>query len=133
MCWESKTLPVKNIAEENIEIFKICTLYDYEIHAYFNADFVYTLDKVYEQKKLIMYERHILYQGYFVEEAFHSYSNSCLIYWLDFNTISINGTRYIGPYLIKVKGYIPKGAIYYINEIGEIVSDKIVLTDYIEI
>lgn len=81
---------------------------------------------------------------YIVEEGFHSYSGKCLIrarcvnrcvsfflhsYNLNRSCVIFNLFRIIKcSDIIVAECLIPKGSIYYENQHGEIVSDKIMLT-----
>lgn len=131
MCWktinEAFKLPIK--AEENVPIFKICISFpDAVVSAY--QHFEYSLNKEYTMDRDI----DVIGDNLFcIHQGFHSYSEKCKIYLCGQNGFDIIGVD--GEYLdgfgfnfVKVLGYIPKGAYYYINENGECVSSSICLT-----
>lgn len=107
----------------------------------------------YRGKKYILnteYEVHLqqvpkdtLYGNYFLEVGLHSYSKNAVhkvkygsIYNTDVVTIwykakPLDSLRnYTMGILVKVYGYIPKGAEYFRNDRGEYISNKITLTKY---
>lgn len=135
MCWTSESKPIKETAKENIPIYKICRGRGNEIRAYFYTDCIYTLNRVYKQDKQLIVEevRSYFYRNYTIDKAFHSYLASCEIRSKEKGLVEVCHTTYRSYFLIKVIGYIPIGATYYVNGKGEVVSDKIVLTNCIDI
>lgn len=137
MCWRSKKI-VKCVAEEDINVFKIVTLYlngKTKLTSYF-FDHVYTLGQtVSSYIELCPNEKKI-------EKGLHSYDTSCEIGRLSVTPSvlvydSDKGEENIGiyeqwsyAYLAKMNCVIPKGAVYYRNEYGEYVSDKLTPIDY---
>lgn len=134
MCWESNTIPIKQVAEENIPIYKICRGHD-KIRAYFHIDYIYTLNKVYKQDEPIIVEevRCYFFKKYTIDKAFHSYLASCKMRSEEKGSAKVCHASYRSSFLLYVMGYIPIGTTYYVNEEGEVASDEIILTDYIEI
>lgn len=141
MCWIGED--VKQIAKENIPIFKICCLIDGQIISLYQK-YPYNLNMPYYS------EIHIEETGlihYMITKGLHSYHPKVRIWyaydqyaipkvriWYAYNQYAIwglHGTVMCTTDLniIKVIGYIPKGSVYYLNYRGEYVSDKLVLTE----
>lgn len=150
MCWTSKTKPLVKTAEENIPIFKICRS-DYsktvdEVYSFYR-EFTYKLNKEYTHKGSTLHPiKSVLYDEYVIDIGFHSYSADITdvhirknligdnVIWINLLTYPSYVTYrmyniFIKNRVIRVNGYIPRGASYVINNNGECVSDKIVLTD----
>lgn len=131
MCWCNKAA-ILCTAKEDIEIFKICHLAsDSKVNSYFTY-FSYNLNEVYKLEEGISARFNSHIHQYEVVRGFHSYSKNCSIERVSnalivSNKCSRTLNRYY-PYSIKVYGYIPKGSHYYLNDIGEYVSDAICLT-----
>lgn len=136
MCWISNKTPVLKIAEEPISIFKI--LYKNMDSAYMT--FRYHLHVKYYQK---LEAPRITCSRCFIYEGIHSYDAETSIikdhpedsdlFVIITKKDDLNLDIFSkGPY-IQVMGVIPKGAEYYRNEWGEIVSNSIILTEIKEI
>ena len=128
MCWSNHLIPDLQIAKEDIPIFKV--LND-DFSAYY-LDFTYNLN---EEYKTVLDDPTFIrrYSSWIVNSGFHSYSTSCVIIKQSINSICIHSPRsvvndYYHNFLV-VDGIIPKGAQYYLNDDGEYVSDKIMLTN----
>lgn len=141
MCWTSEVLKEENSGESKIPIFKILRMYvdSKELAAYYRA-VPYTLNKEYEatilpQFKISLFE---------INEGLHCYSNSCkfhnfgdvVIVHLNHDyTVTYNKghrIRFKGmqPFIpVMVEGYIPPHTKYYINDVYEIVTQRLVLTN----
>lgn len=152
MCWISEKLEPL-VSDGNVKVFKICgETNDSCLCGFFRYSFKYVLNKTFKTKIII--DKNFSTVTYIGNEGFHSYSQKhCMwmlrnspyttyrISYIDVYT-KFNSERLIGSYAantfndfgstILVEGYIPKGGLYYINEIGEIISDSIVLTNIIE-
>lgn len=144
MCWTSKNLKIK-IARRNIPIWKIVE--------FDNKRKVYTSPFRYYQyfpgmvntTQMIFRTFDYSYEinGY---EGFHSFSNK-LRYKYSKSNISVykkgiftkkecfftsyNECCIFSPAIAK--GYLPKGTKYAINEVGEIISDCIVINEFIDL
>jgi len=134
MCWESIHTPILSIAEERVPIFKITHK---GLISYYQ-NFQYELNKEYSMKLespiIESYNSSTSLIHCRIFKGFHSYSPQKIkifpTYINEFMVI-VNHTVlevYDNDTTIKVDGYLPIGTKYYINELGEIVSDKIVLT-----
>lgn len=112
MCWISKTC-IKQIATKDIPIFKLMekvTLFNcVSFIQYFN----YNYKHLYSLGSEIVVETGDY--GYKINEGFHSYDISLLP---EFEVLRTS----------LVVGIIPKGAVYYKNALGEIVSNQIIIT-----
>lgn len=150
-------------AQTDIECFKVITVrrlkyFDLfyfgrkKIFSYFR-NYRYKLNKLYELKKPINIYFSIP-EGYRANKGFHSYSSKCSIeyrqadYWFD-DSIEIR-TEVIGKLIASyslmsfdgnnrkrqtkiVKCIIPKGSHYAINDVGEIISDRIILKEILKL
>ena len=144
MCWSSKIIPKKLIAEGDIQVFKIVilNLQTGILTPYYHKGFGAYVPGVNYKSHLSLFvhpEHHYRYGTvYNIDEGFHSYNPEKL------TTLTINGAIMVGygssdvytnPYgepllrVKKVKFIIPKGSVYYENTAGKIVSDHIIPTD----
>lgn len=112
MCWISKTC-IKQIATEDIPIFKVMEKITPFNCVSFVLYFKYNYNKLYSLDSEIVVETR---NNYFaIDKGFHSY---------DINLLP--DVEVIRSSLIV--GVIPKDAVYYKNELGEIVSNQIIIT-----
>lgn len=143
MCWFSNKYKVPNIAEEDIIVYKVMLLRDgYRnelISFYYSKRYVIGKEYIEETETV---EPVYLYH-YSINKGFHSYSlekttekecyNYCQIWsgttLLDYVNLGID--VHYGETLVAVECIIPKGSTYYENDLGEIVSDRIIITDKI--
>ena len=132
MCWVSSQA-VKQIAEEDIKVFKIGESHGGKFCGMY-TDFEYQLNQLYSTHICI---READYQDIFIgSQGFHSYDpfiahldipENGIIQWavyagkrrLDFDT---DGTNYV-----KAECIIPKGSVYYKNDMGEMISNQIII------
>lgn len=141
MCWLTykKECTECRIATEDIPIYKV--LYNTLRSLY--RFYEYSLNKVYSMEINSPYEipSKIRNSHYSITLGFHSYSPSMTytrVYHDLFWTVNSNNKGMILDTFtntnntVKVKGFIPKGSHYYLNENGEYVSDSIVLTEIIK-
>lgn len=112
MCWINKTC-IKQIATEDIPIFKLMEKVTPFNCVSFIQYFNYNYKHLYSLGSEIVVETK--YGYYTIDEGFHSY-DICLL--PDFEVIRNS----------LVVGIIPKDAVYYKNELGEIVSNQIMIT-----
>lgn len=123
MCFFARN-PQKRIAESDVTCYKIVYVHKKKINSYVRA-FPYELNKKYFQP-IQFYKNRF---GSRAEEGFHSY-----------NKVEYAFNEYYGLYIESpyfrtsvdsneriVKCIIPKGTIYYKNELGEIISESIVI------
>lgn len=132
MCWISDNITLKKIAERDFYVYKIGVEANKAIFTpYFMTNFSY-----------IAGIKNTTYPNFnisHIEEGFHGYINIALTITVitpvsaviqkntkDRPTISIyptiNETLYLGKFIV------PKGAIYCVNELNEIVSNQIIYT-----
>lgn len=144
MCWTSKNLKIKT-ARKNIPIWKIV---DFD-----NKRKVYTSPfKYYQYFPGTINTTQMIFRtfGYSHEingyEGFHSFSNK-LRYKYSNGNISVYKkgiftkkecffTSYkVGCIFLPAiaKGYLPKGTKYAINKVGEVISDCIVINEFIDL
>lgn len=143
MCWISEVLKAENSGESKIPIFKILRMYDNskELAAYYRAT-PYVLNREYNASIL----PHFIDSCFEINEGLHCYSNSCKfasfgdgihIFLPKEVTVTYSDGKRIdfdGPYkAVVVKGYIPSNTRFYINEIGEIVTQRLILTNVLDI
>lgn len=148
MCWTSHNYkhPVKIIADEDIKVFKIVNRNLTSVY----EDFQYEIEREYKLMEPIVLEIGSTAGMWLINKGFHSYCFETVKIYVDYYSnifshetiqeISIY-TKFgrndkfvgdIGKYIIA-ECIIPKGSTYYINEFGEIVSDKISITGIREI
>lgn len=157
MCWSSNELKPM-VSDGNFKIRKICQIKGQKFYSYYYSDFNYRLGKKYTIKKLDLRdnskkqvycisvlehdEKLPRYVGY---DGFHSYAENMCIFHKDYTDskgnysihvytpedelISTFSSSLVAPLHCAVfEGYIPKGAIYYVNDRGEVYSNAIVIT-----
>lgn len=137
MCWISNQLPIKNVALEDIPVFKVMILLGNSrlISKYYS--FEYRIGETYSMNndEIIL---HRLKYGYIIEEGFHSYSSDSKIE-VHPDMMEILNARdmcvdrmsiYSECTYVKVECIIPKGSEYYVNKDGEYVSNNIKIIDY---
>lgn len=141
MCWTTYKFPKRRKAKKDVPIFKVLRKHQ---RAFFYPEFEYTLGKKYKTTKMknylsILYEYYILKhsvtilkRSVTIHKAFHSYSGDLRLDITESDaTIHLKNGRfeiyhdYEQP--VVAYGVIPKGATYYVNEKGEIVSNEIIL------
>lgn len=143
MCWISKNLKIKT-AKKNIPIWKVVE-FDNKMKIYISPfrHYRYLLDMV-NTTQMIFRAFNCSYEinGY---EGFHSFSNKvCYEYYKNSVHIykkCIFAKRFIysisdGGYNFSpalAKGYLPKGTKYAINKVGEVISDCIVINEFIDL
>jgi len=158
MCWTknaSPLPPIPLVSDGTVKIFKVCKMRFGQLCGYWYTSFNYILDKEYQTTIDISYNKESkTYRG---NQGFHSYDASkCKVNPFVIGSIfggikrlSVGVVTFldqsiynITTYLLKdnffkdataylIEGYLPKGTQYYVNEYGEIISDKIVLTKII--
>lgn len=135
MCWVSKTIPIKNIAEKDIICYK---LFHFE-NIFFDEQLDRTkiqldrakIQKLYSEYMHFLYipykkQEHINLKiendiiRYIIEEGYHSYSTfERAQYRLGYSDLKI------------IECIIPKDSEYYVNSRDEVVSSNIIVTDKI--
>ena len=124
MCWVSKTIPIKNIAEKDIICYKIFHIQNIILDKwkiqklyseYMNFLYIPYKEQVYINLKI---ENNI--SDKIITFGYHSYS-----------TIerAIDEIYNNSKYYTIVECIIPKDSEYYINSCQEIVSSNIIVTD----
>lgn len=132
MCWTSKKPIVRLIAKEDVPIFKVCRNISGQICSYFKF-YYYSLHFLYTQPEPLR-----IRAINSIEEGFHSYSSQCTVE-MRASVLHIkfkNKEVFAYPccdWVILIKGIIPKGSEYLINELGECVSNSIYLTKIVEL
>lgn len=133
MCWISNNKPNRLVAEEDITVYKVVQIsLDDKILSYFN-DFPYKIGEIYNTTIVIKHYKDDYSADcsdfYFIEQGFHSYNYHLKIGLDPFlntpNAYDKNGTRYYGDDIYGMLCIIPKGAEYYVNEFGDVVSTSI--------
>jgi len=140
MCWTSNKLQPL-ISDGNVKVRKVCKIDNGKIYSYFFQNFQYELGKEYQSEIYISIRKgkQNYYYGY---TGFHSYSaDNCSIgIYTNFHGVSrfrvrchtlqncVLHTFEDTCNCAVFEGYIPKGKKYYVNTVGEIISESIVLT-----
>lgn len=130
MCWTTKNTPVKEIAQENMVVYKrLGVIYTRKWYTFWKKTPIAYTSEIYGYR----YEPYgfnppvnlnpepiAAYSGMHtkIEAGYHSYEEP----------------PYPNPFFSEhraVKCIIPKGSVYYINDHGELVSSHLVVTDKI--
>lgn len=138
MCWTSAKKPVKNIAKYDITCYKIFYNSDIVWNQYPRKFLGITVWNKYRIKELCSLHRYYLYVPYesnpevnmliakseysyrwYIDKGYHSYAT------LD----KAKDKRNLNEVIVKC--IIPKGSAYYVNDLDEIVSSNIIVTDKI--
>ena len=134
MCWVSKTIPIKNIAEKDIICYKIFHIQNIIFEQFDRTKIQIDknkIQKLYSEYMNFLYipykkQEHINLKiendiiRYIIEEGYHSYST------LERALYGIYNSNYT-----IVECIIPKDSEYYVNYRQEIVSSDIIVTDKI--
>ena len=141
MCWTSEVLKAENSGESKIPIIKVLRMYvdSKELAAYYRAT-PYVLNKEYNSSILPRF----IDSCFEIDEGLHCYSSSCRFAsfgdgihifllkdsctatYTDGKRIDFDGIHYYK--VVVVEGFIPPNTRFYINEIGEIVTQRLILT-----
>lgn len=138
MCWISKEKPTAQIAESNITVCKLAVMHDDKICSMF-YHFQYELNQTYklDSQLTIREDDPDLYLDnkprYVIDEGFHSWTKMPTILQTtppdsDITIIKIKctaGIYYCDDKHVVLICTIPQGSTYYVNNLGEYVSDTI--------
>lgn len=146
MCWYHYGFNIESIiAEKDIEVYKVVRKGKNESllpYYHYNEECVYTLNKISDLVPIEPYY-HEYKQVFNIDEGYHSYKIEASIkietYETGFITI-YDGDTFLGTFdyseengqTCLVKGIIPKGTKYYINDKNECVSERIKITKIIK-
>lgn len=127
MCWVSKTIPIKNIAEKDIICYKVFHIQNI-IFEQFDKSKIQKLYSEYMNFLYIPYKKqehiNLKIENYIYDKritfGYHSYST------LERALYGIHNSNYT-----IVECIIPKDSEYYVNSRQEIVSSNIIVTDKI--
>ena len=137
MCWYSKKKKAARIAVEDILVYKV--MYRKPNNGRFRSLYRrmdYEPEKIYWTDVNPISIDSPLYLEMKIDKGFHSYSMDktmatkdkyhIVIYNMENNEIV--DSIFFSDNLVIAKCIIPKGSKYYMNEVGEIVSDQIIIT-----
>lgn len=141
MCWTSYKTPVSQIADSDINIFKIVRkthIAERSKSLFYN--FEYNLKEPYSLSEKLEVDARLHFNNsreFIINEGFHSYHPKVYLRISPY-IVEVLVSRYefhIGwiPYsndLVIAHGIIPKGSQYFLNSNGEYVSNRIILTEY---
>ena len=127
MCWVSRTIPIKNIAEKDIICYKVFHIQNI-IFEQFDKSKIQKLYSEYMNFLYIPYKKqehiNLKIENYIYDKritfGYHSYST------LERALYGIHNSNYT-----IVECIIPKDSEYYVNSRQEIVSSNIIVTDKI--
>lgn len=126
MCWIGKRND-KKILTEDLITFKLLHVTRGVLHSYY-MNFEYECNKIYSQKLEVDFSD--LFVS--IRKGLHSYSTDCNIikYNYGMTNVSFDGRDIctVFPDVLQ-KCIIPNGSTVYINDMGEVVSNKIILTE----
>lgn len=112
MCWISKNIPVMQIAEKDLIVYKVVEHIDFRSCASLIYNFKYEYNQYYAIHNIEIEKTKCCYK---INKGFHSYAK--IPQWL---------FRPNAPYRV-VKCIVPKNSIYYINSSQAIVSNAIII------
>jgi hypothetical protein len=141
MCWVGK-VDDKKIATEDIKTRKIVDKFKGNYYGYYQEWFEYELGNEYSTK---VTPRDGSKYGIVIEAGFHSYAWDIEMKQLCAGDIKVRSLRHLGGQTVyqnngKYGGdhkiavmecTIPKGTAYWENQVGEIVSEKLILEEEI--
>lgn len=113
MCWESYVLNKCKTLNDFI-VYKLVKFDTFNTCKSLVFNYTYTFDKLYKLESSLRGKKRNY--GYMINEGFHSCAH-------------LHSLLYIEDSLdnLVVECTIPKGATYYVNGRGEVVSDKIII------
>ena len=113
MCWESCVLNKCKVLNDFI-VYKLVKFDTFNTCKSLVFNYTYTFDKLYKLESPLRGKKRNY--GYMINEGFHSCAH-------------LHSLLYIEDSLdnLVVECTIPKGATYYVNGRGEVVSDKIII------
>lgn len=146
MCWISKELKIKT-SKKNIPIWKV-VLFNVIERKYISPikSFHYTPATRYSTQMVFSVDKY--FGNINGHNGFHSFSNKLYYTYLkETEKVVVYKKSFLpyGPiynfsndgdyntYLVIAKGYIPKGTRYAINKKGEIISNDIILNEFIKL
>ena len=128
MCWIGDLSSVAKIAEEDIKVYKIASIIDHHLYSAIR-EYKYQLG-IEEKANLCISRSYNLT----ITCGLHSYSEDCKIYdtRTEVSVVAKNCNSLAAEYsksttymYCKLECVIPKGAVYYCNRYGEMVSDRL--------
>lgn len=133
MCWISDSAELLTAKSEMV-VFKVCMQHQKTkalISYYYNS--VYILGTQKEEG----IELDKIYDNFVIRRGLHCYNTNKFIPKVDELVLGISPYHHFydsGAWkAVVVRGYIPVGASYYINKNQEIVTNKLVLTDVLDL
>ena len=140
MCWEGKVSDRK-IATRDIKTKKIVEFINGSYCAYFRRNFRYELGKTYTAK-IKPYKQEPSDTHCIIDTGLHSYAWDTKMTRITDGDIVVVCARECGirmgrfyflrNHILVMECTIPKGTVYYENEDGEIVSEKLIINKQIE-
>lgn len=148
MCWRNididgvliKGEPTCQIAEMGIQVYKIMKIKYGRLRSYF-MDLPYKVSNEYSLEetggKLIVNNDVNMYS--YICIGFHAYTNKCHLMVNKHGNVEVRcGNFWIESYIANVdtqdlvlaRCVIPKGSKYYVNGLGEAVSDRMIIKNY---
>ena len=127
MCWIGKNN--KQIAKEDIKVFKIVWFIEGNHMSYFYKDCYWAINEKKTLKIKTCKKRDNVLK---ITKGLHSYSNNCkilvkgMLLKCVLNDVKIFACPYRGSLLHKMNCIIPKGSTYYLNSYDEYVSDALI-------
>lgn len=150
MCWKTKhkELTEPKTATKPLKTFKVCKEYPHPFNPdkvtsfYFNKEYKkdesYTLNGDIQ----VFYDDFQWSEKYRIDYGFHSYDpdkirtekdGGTLVFYTTKDDYTLDVYALGSNILYRVECTVPKGSVYYENEYGEIVSDKIRIDSITEI
>lgn len=137
MCWTSlkkQGIPQPKTVEEDIIVYKVVTVNNRGIYSFFQ-NFAYKEQKDYCLGCELTVKDNVNDYYYVIINGFHSYDKKVKVSVnanFSVNVYSMDGAiywNYVNHGIAIIECIVPKGSTYFENEDGEIVSNRIILTN----
>lgn len=133
MCWVTNSKPEAHVADSDIKVYKIVTKTPCKnIVNSLYCVYTYKIGKLYEMEERII--PGLVLSGtngksYAIKEGFHSYATFEKAK-MEFEEVIAYALNPNVNMLVITECIIPEGSRYYINDGGEVVSDKIIISGF---
>lgn len=133
MCWVTNSKPEAHFADSNIKVYKIVTKTSRKnmVNSLYRG-YTYKIGKLFEMEKRIIPGLVLSSangKSYAIKEGFHSYATFAKATRKFEEIITYDLNSSVNMFVI-VECIIPEGSRYYINNEGEVVSDKIIISGF---
>jgi hypothetical protein len=141
MCWTGK-LEDKRVADKSITVYKILAKRHNNTYVAPYMETIYEVGEMYTISSLNPLKT-AFGCSYIINKGFHSFDKNCTVCYLPNYSTSVFGADgffncyitcwHAGDIAVIAKCTIPKGATYYRNYRGEIVSDTLIIDEIYDV